>query len=35
MMGGRTFLRRKMDAIAREAENVRNEKGNGGGERND
>jgi hypothetical protein len=35
MIGGRVFLRREVDAIVHEAENVRKEKRNGGGERND
>jgi hypothetical protein len=34
MIGGRIFLRQKVDAITHEAENVRNEKRKGGGERN-
>jgi hypothetical protein len=34
MTGGRIYIWRKIDAITREAENVRNEKRNGGGERN-
>jgi hypothetical protein len=33
MIGGRIILWRKIKAIAQEAEKVRNEKRNGGGER--
>jgi hypothetical protein len=34
MIGGRILLQRKIEAIAQETEKARNEKGNGGGERN-